>query len=87
LKTGENYKLAFEDRFASLRPMKVVKHGLPSLSAKFQVSELQEETTVFDWSGSGYEPSLCATVIRHKSQLLPSISRHRCQSGLKPGPN
>lgn len=79
LKSGDAYRLAFEDRFASLRPMKVVKHGLPSLSGKFQVSQMREETTIYDWSGRDYEPSLCATVTLHEHQKLPSISQHSCQ--------
>jgi hypothetical protein len=78
LKSGEAYRLAFEERFATLRPMKVVKHGLPSLSGKFQVSQMQEETTVYDWSGRDYEPSLCATVTQRGHQKLPSISQHPC---------
>jgi len=78
LKSGDGYKLALEDRFASLHPMKIVKHGLPSLSGKFQVSAVQEETTVFDWSGKQYEPSLCATVTQRKNIRLPSIARHPC---------
>lgn len=78
LKSGDDYKLALEDRFASLHPMKVVKHGLPSLSGKFQVNPVQEETTIYDWSGTDYEPSLCATVTQRKNQPLPSISRHPC---------
>lgn len=79
LKSGDAYKLALEDRFASLHPMKVVKHGLPSLSGKFQVSSFQEETTIYDWSGTDYQPSLCATVTQNKNQRLPSISRHPCK--------
>lgn len=78
LKSGDVYTLAFEHRFASLKPMKVVKHGLPSLSGKFQVSPVQEETTIYDWSGSDYEPSLCATVTQREHQRLPSISKHPC---------
>lgn len=82
LNSGEQYKLALQDSFASLHPMKVIKHGLPSLSGKFQVSELQEETTIYDWSGRDYEPSLCATVTQHKSRRIPSISRHSCKKAM-----
>ncbi|MGE5322052.1 MAG: hypothetical protein ACM3SW_04290 [Actinomycetota bacterium] len=78
LKSGDNYKLALEEHFASLHPMKIVKHGMPSLSGKFQVTPDQEETTVFDWSGKQYEPSLCATVTHRKNIRLPSIARHPC---------
>jgi hypothetical protein len=80
LKSGDTYKLALEDRFSSLKPMKIVKHGMPSLSGKFQVKAGQEETTVFDWSGRQYQPSLCATVTQRKSVRLPSIVRHPCKS-------
>lgn len=78
LKSGEAYRLTLENRFASLHPMKIVKHGLPSLSGKLQVSEAQEETTVYDWDGKQYLPSLCATVTRRKNQRLPVIARHAC---------
>lgn len=78
LKSDGGYKLALEEHFASLHAMKIVKHGLPSLSGKFQVTPVQEETTVFDWSGKQYEPSLCATVTQRKNIRLPSIARHPC---------
>ena len=80
LKSGDSYKLALEDRFSSLKPMKIVKHGMPSLSGKFQVTPGREETTVFDWSGRRYQASLCATVTQRKSVRLPSISRHPCKN-------
>lgn len=83
LKSGSSYKLALQDRFSSLKPMKIVKHGMPSLSGKFQVSAGQEETTVFDWSGREYEPSLCATVTQRKNLRLPSIARHPCREVAK----
>ena len=83
LKSGDGYKLALEDRFSSLHPMKIVKHGLPSLSGKFQVNPVQEETTVFDWSGEQYEPSLCATVTQRKNIRLPSIARHPCAKSVR----
>lgn len=83
LRSGDSYKLALEDRFASLHPMKISKNGLPSLSGKFQVSEAQEETTVYDWNGKAYLPSLCATVTQRKNVRTPSITRHPCKSTLK----
>jgi hypothetical protein len=79
LKSSEGYQLTMEKRFASLHPMKVAKHGLPSLSGKVQISEQQEETTVYDWDGTQYLPSLCATVTRHKNQKLPVIAKHACR--------
>lgn len=78
IKSGESYTLTLQNRFASLRPMKIVKHGLPSLSGKLQVSPVQEETTVYDWNGQEYQPSLCATVVQRKNQRLPSITQHPC---------
>ena len=83
LKSGESYTLAMRHHFSSLKPMKIVKHGMPSLSAKFQVSPVEEETTVYDWSGKEYEPSLCATVTQRKNVRLPSISRHPCKVSVK----
>ena len=80
LKSGEDFRLAFAGSFASLRPMKVVKHGLPSLSGKFQVNDAQEETTIFDWTGTNYQPSLCATVTQHGHERLPRISQHPCKA-------
>jgi hypothetical protein len=83
LKSGASYTLALQHHFSSLKPMKIVKHGLPSLSGKYQVSPLEEETTVYDWSGKEYEPSLCATVTRRKNVRRPSISRHPCKDSVK----
>jgi hypothetical protein len=83
LKSGDGYSLALQNHFSSLRPMKIVKHGLPSLSGKFQVSPVEEETTVYDWSGKQYQPSLCATVVQRKNVRLPSISRHACKDSVK----
>jgi hypothetical protein len=79
LKSDEVYHLTLEKRFASLHPMKIAKHGLPSLSGKLQVSAQQEETTLYDWDGKQYLPSLCATVTRHKNQKIPVIARHACR--------
>ncbi|HWG88171.1 MAG TPA: hypothetical protein VN679_10345 [Candidatus Acidoferrales bacterium] len=79
LKSGDSYTLALQHHFSSLKPMKIVKHGLPSLSGKFQVGPAEEETTVYDWSGKEYQPSLCATVVQRKNVRLPSISRHPCK--------
>ncbi len=86
LKNGQDYRLAMTDTLASLHPMKVAKHGLPSLSGKFQVNELREETTIFDWDGAKYEPSLCATVTRHPNQRVPSIMKHQCRSAARSFP-
>ncbi len=80
VRSDDQYRLALQESFASLRPMKVVKHGLPSLSGKFQVSDVQEETTIFDWNGKQYEPSLCATVTQRKGQRLPGIAKHPCKA-------
>ncbi|HSK45481.1 MAG TPA: hypothetical protein VLA83_16510 [Candidatus Binatia bacterium] len=77
LKNGEGYKLALHEKYASLHPMKIVKQGMPSLSGQFEISSLKMETTVYDWDGKAYKPSLCATVI--KGKRVPSITRHSCK--------
>jgi hypothetical protein len=83
VKSGERFQLELADMFASIRPMKIAKHGLPSLSAKFQLDELREETTIFDWNGQGYEPSLCATVSKRPNQRVPSIVKHQCRTSAR----
>jgi hypothetical protein len=77
LRNGEGYRLALHEKYASLHPMKIVKQGMPSLSGQFEVSALKMETTVYDWDGKSYKPSLCATVI--KGKRVPSITRHPCK--------
>lgn len=78
LKNGEGYKLALHEKYASLHPMKIVKQGMPSLTGQFEISSLKMETTVYDWDGKAYKPSLCATVIKGKK--VPSITRHPCKA-------
>ncbi len=77
LRNGEGYRLALHEKYASLHPMKIVKQGMPSLTGQFEVSTLKMETTVYDWNGKSYKPSLCATVI--KGKRVPSITRHPCK--------
>ena len=77
LRNGEGYRLALHEKYASLHPMKIVKQGMPSLTGQFEVSTLKMETTVYDWDGKSYRPSLCATVI--KGRRVPSITRHPCK--------
>jgi hypothetical protein len=77
LRNGEGYRLALHEKYASLHPMKIVKQGMPSLTGQFEVSTLKMETTVYDWDGKSYKPSLCATVI--KGKRVPSIARHPCK--------
>jgi hypothetical protein len=78
LRNGDGYRLALRERYASLHPTKVVKLGMPSLTGKLEVSAEKTETTVYDWNGKEYRPSLCATVI--KRARVPSISRHPCKA-------
>ena len=77
LRNGEGYRLALHAKYASLHPMKIVKQGMPSLTGQFEVSTLKMETTVYDWDGKSYKPSMCATVI--KGKRVPSITRHPCK--------
>jgi hypothetical protein len=78
LRSGQGYKLALHEKYASLHPMKIVKLGMPSLTGQFEISSLKMETTVYDWDGKAYKPSLCATVIKGKK--VPSITRHPCKA-------
>lgn len=78
LRNGEGYKLALHEKYASLHPMKIVKQGMPSLTGQFEISTLKMETTVYDWDGKAYKPSLCATVT--KGKRVPSITRHPCKA-------
>jgi hypothetical protein len=84
LKTAGSFKLAFTGSFASLHPMKVSRNGYPSLTAKLQVSDARAETTVYDWNGKNYHPSLCATVTQGQNQKRPSIVRHACSGESRP---
>lgn len=78
LRSGDQYQLALRKKYASLHPMKIVKHGMPSLTGEFQAGAQKMETTVYDWDGKQYRPSLCATVI--KGAKLPRITQHPCKA-------
>jgi len=84
LKSSGSYKLAFAGSFASLHPMKVSRNGYPSLTGRLQVSDSRAETTVFDWNGKNYRPSLCATVTQGGNRKRPSIVRHPCSGESRP---
>ena len=84
LKTAGSYKLAFTGSFASLHPMKGLRNGYPPLTAKLRVSDSRVETTVYDWNGRKYQPSLCATVTQGPNQKRPSIARHACSGESRP---
>lgn len=77
LRNGGQYRLSLKEKYVSLHPMKIVKQGMPSLSGEFKVDEARMETTVYDWNGKEYKPSLCATII--KGTKLPKITRHACK--------
>lgn len=78
LRNGQGYRLALHEKYVSLHPMKIVKLGMPSLTGQFDVSDLKMETTVYDWNGKDYRPSLCATVVKGKRP--PTITRHACKA-------
>jgi hypothetical protein len=78
LRSGQGYRLALHEKYASLHPMKIVKSGMPSLTGQFEVSPSKMETTVYDWDGKDYRPSLCATVI--KGNKVPAITQHPCKA-------
>jgi hypothetical protein len=79
LHNAQGYKLTLHEKYASLHPMKIVKLGMPSLTGQFEVGPEKMETTVYDWDGKDYKPSLCATVIKDKKP--PKIERHACKVG------
>lgn len=79
LHNSQGYKLALHEKYTSLHPMKIVKLGMPSLTGQFEVGPEKMETTVYDWNGKDYKPSLCATVIKDKKP--PKIERHACKAG------
>lgn len=81
LRNGQGYRLALHEKYASLHPMKIVKLGMPSLTGQFDVNDLKMETTVYDWDGKDYRPSLCATVVKGKRP--PTITRHACKVPLR----
>ena len=78
LHNGDQYRLTLHEKYASLHPMKIVKHGMPSLTGEFEVNAQKMETTVYDWDGKDYKPSLCATVV--KGAKLPRITQHPCKA-------
>jgi hypothetical protein len=78
LRQGEAYRLAFKEKYASLHAMKIVKRGMPSLTGQFNVDQARMETTVYDWTGKEYRPSLCATVI--KGKRVPTVTQHACKA-------
>jgi len=80
LLSGKAYRLSFTGSFTSLHPMRVSRAGFPSLTGKLQVSDTEAETTVYDWNGKGYEPTLCATVRQTDNRKRPSIVRHECHA-------
>jgi hypothetical protein len=78
VRDGQAQRLAFHEKYASLHPMKLVKRGMPSLTGTFEINPAKAETTVYDWDGKGYRPSLCATVT--KGKRVPTIAQHACKA-------
>jgi hypothetical protein len=77
LKTGQSYRLALKENLASLHPLKGFKQSMPALSGKLQVSDSVAETIIYEWSGGGYQPGICATVVQ-ESTGHPVITKHPC---------
>src|SRR5262249_17329384 len=51
LRANDQYQLALREKYASLHPMKIVKHGMPSLTGELEAGTQKVETTVYDWDG------------------------------------
>ncbi|MGO9865265.1 MAG: hypothetical protein ACLPLR_16780 [Terriglobales bacterium] len=78
LRSGESYRLALHGVFASLRPLsKGLRHGMPSLTARFEAGDSKAETVIFEWSGKEYQPTLCASIVESGKRRL-AISKHAC---------
>jgi len=76
--SGDTYKLVLEENFESLRPTKMAKSGIPSLTGKVRVNTTTTENIILNWNGSAYSPSLCATVTQKKGTERPTIAYHAC---------
>ena len=78
LRSGDSYRLALHGVFASLRPLsKGLRHGMPSLTARFEAGDSKAETVIFEWSGTEYKPTLCASIVESGKRRLP-ITKHAC---------
>lgn len=78
LRSSGAYRLALHGAFASLRPLsKGLRHGVPSLTARFEAGDSKAETVIFEWTGSEYKPTLCASIVESGKRRLP-ISKHAC---------
>ncbi|HKF22360.1 MAG TPA: hypothetical protein VKE93_12380 [Candidatus Angelobacter sp.] len=78
LKNNAGFKLALSGAFSSMHAVRVFKRGYPSLTGKVQISKAQVESTVYDWNGKTYAPSLCATITQTAGRKVPSILHHDC---------
>jgi hypothetical protein len=76
LKSGQTYRLALKENLASLHPLRGFKQSMPALSGKLQVSESEAETIIYEWAGSEYRASICATVVQESGH--PVITKHAC---------
>lgn len=78
VKSPGGFRLVLRQAFELLRPMKAWKHGMPSITGRFKVSETVYTTSVRDWDGSEYQPTMCATVTQGRDPHRPSIVRQDC---------
>jgi hypothetical protein len=78
VKSPRGFRLALRQVFESLRPMKAWKRGMPSITGRYKVSETVYTTSVRDWDGSEYQPTMCATVTQGRDPLRPSVVRRDC---------
>jgi hypothetical protein len=78
MKSPGGFRLVLRQAFELLRPMKAWKHGIPSITGRFKVSETVYTTSVRDWDGSAYQPTMCATVTQGRDPHRPSIVKQDC---------
>ena len=48
---------------------------MPSLTARFEAGDSKAETVISEWSGKGYQPTLCASIVESGKRRLP-ITKH-----------
>lgn len=78
VKSPRGFRLVLRHIFESLRPMKAWNHGMPSITGRYKVSETVYTTSVRDWDGSEYQPTMCATVTQGRDPHRPSVVRQDC---------
>jgi hypothetical protein len=78
VKSPAGFRLVLRQVFELVHPMKAWKHGMPSITGRYKVSETVYTTSVRDWNGSEYQPTMCATVTQGRDPHRPSVVKQDC---------